>query len=82
MLSCALTYDRWACRHWRNRSHVGEMLDDLQWLTLESRRNKASLSLCQISIDKDKYLSSASSVRQTRSSNQAQYQRPNVNTDA
>ena len=21
----------WACRRWRNQSHVGEMLEELQW---------------------------------------------------
>ena len=61
------TAARKACRHWRNQSHVGEMVDDLQWSTFKSRWTKASLSLVykihtgQVSIDKDKYLSSASS---------------------
>ena len=25
----------WACRHWRNQSHIGEMLEELQWPELQ-----------------------------------------------
>ena len=32
------TAARWTCRRWRNQSHVGEMLDDLQCSTLESHQ--------------------------------------------
>ena len=32
------TAARWTCRHWRNQSHVGEMLEELQWPTLQERR--------------------------------------------
>ena len=39
------TAARWTCRRWRNQSHVGEMLDELQWPTLRERRQQASLTL-------------------------------------
>ena len=29
------TVARWTCRRWRNQSHVGKMLDELQWPTLQ-----------------------------------------------
>ena len=32
------TAARWACRRWRNQSHVGGMLDELQWPELQERR--------------------------------------------
>ena len=35
---------RWACRRWRNQSHVGEMLYELQWPKLQERRQQASLT--------------------------------------
>ena len=38
------TAARWACRRWRNQSHVGEMLDELQWPELQERRQQASLT--------------------------------------
>ena len=53
---------RWTCRSWRNTSSVGEMLDKLQWPTLESRRDHSSLLFFHkihcgtMSIEKDKYL--------------------------
>ena len=37
------TAARWTCRRWRNTSSVGEMLDELQWPTLEARRDQSSL---------------------------------------
>ena len=36
------TAARWACRRWRNQSHVGEMLEELQWPELQERRQQAS----------------------------------------
>ena len=36
---------RWACRHWCNQSHVGEMVDELQWPELQERRQQASLTV-------------------------------------
>ena len=32
----------WACRRWHNQSHVGEMLEELQWPELQERRQQAS----------------------------------------
>ena len=37
------TAARWTCRRWRNTSSVGEMLDALQWPTLEAWRYQFSL---------------------------------------
>ena len=39
------TAARWTCRRWRNTSSVGEVLDELEWPTLEARRDRASLLL-------------------------------------
>ena len=56
------TAARWTCRRWRNTSSVGEMLNVLQWPTLEAWRDQSSLLFfykihCgSMSIDKDKYL--------------------------
>ena len=38
------TVARWACRRRRNQSHVGEMLDELQWPELSLRRQLMGLS--------------------------------------
>ena len=38
------TASRWTCRRWRNSSSVGDMLDELQWPSLESRRERSSLT--------------------------------------
>ena len=35
------TAARWTCRRWRNTSSVGEMLDELEWPSLEARRDRA-----------------------------------------
>ena len=59
------TAARWTCRRWRNQSHVEEMLDDLQWPTLQERRQQASLILFYkiynnlAIIEKSRYLSVA-----------------------
>ena len=37
------TAARWTCRRWRNTSSVGEMLDELEWPSLEARRDQSSL---------------------------------------
>ena len=39
------TAARWTCRRWRNTSSVGEMLDELEWPSLEARRDRSSLLL-------------------------------------
>ena len=67
------TAARWTCRRWHNTSSVGEMLDELQWPTLEARRDQSSLLFFHkihcgtMSIDKDKYLTPSQSTRSTRS---------------
>lgn len=82
------TAARWSCRRWRNCSHVGEMLDQLEWPTLATRRENASLSFFykihsgDAIIDKDQYLTRYIPLRGMRSSHDQQYCRPNVNTDA
>ena len=35
----------WTCKKWRNTSCVGEMLDELEWPSLEARREQSSLLL-------------------------------------
>ena len=41
------TAARWTCRKWRNPSsvHVGEMLDELEWPSLDARMDRSSLLL-------------------------------------
>ena len=39
------TAARWTCRRWRNTSSVGEMLNELDWPSLEARRDQSSLLL-------------------------------------
>ena len=36
------TAARWTYRRWRNSSSVGDMLDELEWPSLESRRERSS----------------------------------------
>ena len=73
------TAARWTCRRWRNISSVGEMLYELEWPSLEARRDRSSLLLFHkthsgaVSIEKDKYLTPAHSLKSTRSSHSAQY---------
>ena len=77
------TAARWTCRKWRNTSSVGEMFDEL-----EARRDHSSLLLfhkihCRaVSIEKDKYMTPANSLKTTRSSHNAQYRRHQTNSDA
>ena len=37
------TAARWTCRRLRNTSSVGEMLDELEWPSLEARRDEGSV---------------------------------------
>ena len=39
-----MTAARWTCRRRRNASSVGDMLDKLEWPSLESRREQSSLT--------------------------------------
>ena len=69
----------WICRKWWNTRSVREMLDELEWPSLEDRRDWSSLLLFHkihsgaVSIEKDKYLTTAHSLKSTRSSHSAQY---------
>ena len=53
------TAARWTCRRWRNTSSAGDMLDELEWPFLETRREQSSLTFfykihsCTVSLDKD-----------------------------
>ena len=82
------TAARWTCRKWRNTSSVGEMLDELEWPSLEARRDQSSLLLFHkihcgaVSIEKDKYMTPAHSLKTTRSSHSAQYRRHQTYSDA
>ena len=82
------TAARWTCRRWRNTSSVGEMLDELEWPSLEARRDQSSLLLFHkihwgaVSIEKDKYMTPAHSLKTTRSSHSAQYRRHQTYSDA
>ena len=82
------TAAHWTCRRWRNTSSVGEMLDELEWPSLEARRDWSSLLLFHkihsgaVSIEKDKYLTPARSLKSTRSSHSAQYCRYQTYSDA
>ena len=82
------TAARWTCRRWRNSSSVGDMLDELEWPSLQSRRERSSLTFfCKIhsgtvSLDKDKYLTPAPNLRRTRASHESQYTRQFAYSDA
>ena len=64
------------------------MLDELEWPSLEARRDQSSLLLFQkihcgaMSIEKDKYMTPAYSLKTTRSSHSAQYRRHRTYSDA
>ena len=73
------TAARWTCRRWQNTSHVGDMLNELEWPALEDRREQASLASFHkihsgtVAIEKNKYLTSAPRLRQTRAFHDLQY---------
>ena len=78
----------WTCRRWRNTSSVGDMLDDLEWPSLETRREQSSLTFFYkihsgtVDLDKDKYLTPAPNLRRTRASHESQYTRYFAYSDA
>ena len=82
------TSAHWTCRRWRNTSSVGEMLDKLEWPSLEARRDRSSLLLFHkihsgaVSIEKDKSLTSAHSLKSTRASHSSQCCRYQTYSDA
>ena len=73
------TAARWTCRRWRNTSSVGDMLDELEWPSLETRREQSSLTFFYkihsgtVPLDKDKYLTPAPNLGRTRASHESQY---------
>ena len=74
------TAARLTCRRWRNTSSVGVMLDELEWPSLEARRDQSSLFLFHkihcgaVFIERDKYnMTPAHRLKSTRSSHSAQY---------
>ena len=64
-----------------NTSSVGDMLDELEWPSLEARREQSSLTFFYkihsgtVSLDKDKYMTPAPNIRSTRASREFQYTR-------
>ena len=84
------TAARWTCRRWRNTSSIGNMLDGLEWPSLEARREQSSLTFFLIykihsgtvSLGKDKYLTPAPNIRRTRESHESQYTRYLVYSEA
>ena len=75
-------------QRWRNTSSVGDMLDDLEWPSLETRMEQSSLTFFYkihsgtVSLDKDKYLTPAPNLRRTRASHESQYTRYFAYSDA
>ena len=82
------TAARWTCRRWRNTSSIGDMLDELEWPSLETCREQSSLTSFYkihsgtVSLDKDKYLTPAPKLRRTRASHESQYTRYIAYSDA
>ena len=70
------TAARWTCRRWRNTSSVGDMLDELEWPSLEARREQSFLTFFYrihsgtVSLDKDMNLTP--NLRRTRGSHESQ----------
>ena len=66
----------------------GEMLDNLEWASPEARKDQSSLLLFHkthcgaVSIEKDKYIIPAHSLKTTRSSHSAQHGRHQTYSDA
>ena len=94
-------YDETETKRWRkcrrqqpggpamwNMSSVDDMLDELEWPSLEDRRVKSSLTFCYkihsgtVSLDKDRYLTPAPNLRSTRASHNSQYTRYMAYSDA
>ena len=79
------TAARWTCRRWKNTTSVGDMymLDELEWPSLEARREQSSLTFFYkihagtvpgtVSLDKDKYLTPAPNIRSIGASHESQY---------
>ena len=72
----------------QNTRSVGDVIDELEWPSLEACRDQSSLLLFHkihpgaVSIEKDKNLTPAHSLKSTRSSHSAQYCRYQTYSDA
>ena len=93
-----LRLDRWRrCRGQLPGGHagdggtpvaVGDMLNELEWPSMETRREQSSLTFFYkihsgtVSLDKDKYLTPAPNLRRTRASHESQYTRYSAYSDA
>ena len=82
------TAARWTCRRWRNTSSGDEMLDELEWPSLDAQRDQSSLLRFHkiycgaVSNEKDKCMTPAHSLKTTRSSHSAQYRRHQTYSNA
>ena len=82
------TAARWTCRRWRNTSSVGDMLNELEWPSLETHREQSSLTFFYkihsgtVSLDKDKYLTPAPNLKRRRALHESQYTRYFAYNDA
>ena len=71
----------WTCRRWRNTGSVFDMLDELEWQSLEARREQSFLTFFNkiysgtVCLEKDEYLTPALNLRRTRTSHDIQYTR-------
>ena len=70
------TAARWTCRRWRNTSSVDDMLDELEWPSLDKIHSGT------VSLDKDKYLTPAPNLHRTRASHDLQCTRYLAYSDA
>ena len=68
------TAARWTCRRRRNTCSVGDMLDEFEWPSMETRRDQSSLTFSYkinsgtVLFDKYKFLTPAPNLRRTRAS--------------
>ena len=75
------TTARWTCRRWQNTSHVGDMLSELEWPTLEEWHEQALLAFFHkihsgtFAFERNKYLTPTPRLRQTRVSHELKYTR-------
>ena len=66
------TAAKWTCRRWRNTSSVDDMLDELEWPSMEALREQSFLTFfykvhsSTVSLNKDKYLTPAPNSQRTR----------------
>ena len=82
------TAARWICRRLRNTSSVGDMLDELEWPSLETREEQSSLTFLYkthsgtVSLDKDIDMTPTPNLKRTRASHDSQYTRYFAYSDA